>query len=187
MGHGTTPGRLTRAWRRLGELTYFATEWALLSVIPKGPPGPVMRWLFRAPVWQYRMGMARLLGPYVLLLTTTGRRTGLARVTALDYLPGREDDVYYVMSGWGPKADWYRNLLANPQVQVQVGTRHFDCRARPADTATYERLLVAYRERNPYADRLLKRWLGTPVDQVPFADLAASWPMVELRPSSATS
>ncbi len=171
----------------MGELAYFATEWALLSVIPKGPPGPLLRRLFRSPVWQYRMGMARLLGPYVLLLTTTGRRTGRARVTALDYLPDREDDAYYVMSGWGTKADWYRNLLANPQVHVQLGTQRFECRARPADTDTYQRLLVAYRERNPFADRLLKRWLGTPVDQVPLAELAARWPMVELRPSRAAA
>lgn len=185
MGHSRTAGSLSRAWRRIGELAYFATEWALLSVIPKGRPGLLRRWLFHAPVWQYRMGMARLLGPYMLLLTTTGRRTGRARVTALDYLPDPEADAYYIMSGWGTKADWYRNLLANPQVQVQVGTRHFACRARPADADTYRRLLVVYRERNPFADRLLKRWLGSPMDQVPLAELAARWPMVELRPSSA--
>ncbi len=38
-------------------------------------------------------------------------------------------DTYYVASGFGELADWYRNLRANPEVRVQVGWRKFRARA----------------------------------------------------------
>ncbi len=69
-----------------------------------------------------------------LLLTTTGRRTGEARTTALIY--GRDGDCYVIIaSRGGTPADpvWYGNLLANPAVQLQVGPDQF---AATAHTAT---------------------------------------------------
>ena len=41
-------------------------------------------------------------------------------------LDGRE----YVCSGWGAKTDWYKNILANPQVTVQVGQKIYSAKAR---------------------------------------------------------
>lgn len=59
-------------------------------------------------------GAARI----VLLLTTTGRKSGLARVTPLQY--EEVDGEYYVASARGAQADWYRNIKANPAVKVNV-------------------------------------------------------------------
>ncbi len=81
------------------------------------PPSTLMRTL-------YRLGLGHFIGGMILLLTTTGRKSGLPRVTPLQY--EEVDGLVYVASALGTKADWYRNILANPCVQVQVGPRRFE-------------------------------------------------------------
>ncbi|TQM13577.1 nitroreductase family deazaflavin-dependent oxidoreductase [Pseudonocardia kunmingensis] len=77
-----------------------------------------------------------------LLLTTVGRRTGTPRRTALFF---DEDDGRYVLVAshfaGGPRhPSWYLNLVANPDVQVQVRRERFAARARTATGAERERL-----------------------------------------------
>ncbi|MBX7268728.1 nitroreductase family deazaflavin-dependent oxidoreductase [Micromonospora sp. Llam7] len=72
-------------------------------------------------------------GVYTLLLTTRGRRSGALRRTALIY--GRAGDAYTVVASQGgdPRHPaWYLNMLAEPQVQVQVGAERFTARSRTA-------------------------------------------------------
>ena len=72
-------------------------------------------------------------GAPTLLITTTGRRSGLPRRTALIY--GRDGDRYLVVASNAGAADhplWFHNLLAQPRVRVQVGAEVFDAVARPA-------------------------------------------------------
>jgi deazaflavin-dependent oxidoreductase (nitroreductase family) len=59
----------------------------------------------------------------VLVLTTLGRKSGLPRSTPLQF--EEVDGVYYVASARGKKADWYRNLLSNPQAEVRVKDKNF--------------------------------------------------------------
>ncbi|MFD3743633.1 nitroreductase/quinone reductase family protein [Nocardia sp. NPDC058633] len=78
-----------------------------------------------------------------LVLTTVGRRTGLRRRTGLFF--GRDDDrLVLVASGSVPgRAEfpqWFRNLLATPEAEVQVGADRFRVRARVAEDAQYQRL-----------------------------------------------
>jgi deazaflavin-dependent oxidoreductase (nitroreductase family) len=72
-------------------------------------------------------------GVPVLLLTTTGRRSGKERTTPLIY--GRSGDDYLVVASHGgsPKPPaWFVNLSADPDVKVQVKGDRFDARARTA-------------------------------------------------------
>lgn len=71
----------------------------------------------------YAIGLGRLIGGIILLLTTTGRKSGLRRVTPLQYEKIGED--YYVGAARGVKADWVRNIQAFPQVDVRVGAKRF--------------------------------------------------------------
>ena len=71
-----------------------------------------------------------------LLLTTIGRRSGQSRTTPLIY--GQDGDRYLVVGSRGGAPEhpqWYRNLLAQPRVQVQVLGDRFQARARPASAA----------------------------------------------------
>jgi deazaflavin-dependent oxidoreductase (nitroreductase family) len=75
-------------------------------------------------------------GVTTLLLTTTGRRSGEARTTPLIY--GRAGDRYLVVASRGgapTHPDWYQNLVAQPDVQVQVMAERFKARARTATPA----------------------------------------------------
>ncbi|APY89953.1 nitroreductase family deazaflavin-dependent oxidoreductase [Streptomyces alfalfae] len=69
----------------------------------------------------------------VLILTTTGRKSGEPRSTPLIYRP-YGDAVLVVASNGGADAPplWYRNLEANPEVQVQIKGDRYTARARTA-------------------------------------------------------
>jgi deazaflavin-dependent oxidoreductase (nitroreductase family) len=73
-------------------------------------------------------------GVTTLLLTVRGRSSGKRYRTALIY--GRDGDNYIVVAskGGAPEhPEWYRNLVANPEVEVQVGGDRFKARARTAN------------------------------------------------------
>lgn len=76
-------------------------------------------------VANYRRGI----GPrrVVLLLTTIGRKSGQPRVTPLQF--EEVDDLIYIASARGKDADWFKNIIANPNVHVQISDRQFDARA----------------------------------------------------------
>ena len=68
-----------------------------------------------------------------LLLTTTGRKSGEKFLFPLFY--GQAGDSYFVIASKGgapAHPGWYRNLLANPAVEVQVGTAKMQAKARTA-------------------------------------------------------
>jgi deazaflavin-dependent oxidoreductase (nitroreductase family) len=170
--------------KRLAELYYFAGEYLTMMLVPHDSPGTVWRWLFKVPVWLYRIGFGGVMSEQVLLLTTIGRKSGKARVTALGYTHDSTTDTYYLTAGWEGRTDWYRNARANPRVHVQVGAHKFDCVAEPASEETAMRLLAEHARRNPFAGRLYARWTGVPFDEsdASLRLVAAHFPMVALHP-----
>ena len=100
------------------------TEIPPLRPRPKG----LMRLVLRMPGLLYRLGLGGLMRN-TLLLTTTGRRTGRPRATPVSYW--ETDGVFYVIAGSGTHADWHRNLVARPEVEVQVGRRRLEAIASP--------------------------------------------------------
>ncbi|HEY4042335.1 MAG TPA: nitroreductase family deazaflavin-dependent oxidoreductase [Rhodopila sp.] len=68
-----------------------------------------------------------------LLLTTTGRKSGQKYLFPLFY--GTTGDSYFVIASKGGAPEhpgWYRNILGNPEVDIQVGTARMHARARTA-------------------------------------------------------
>ncbi|MHB6911116.1 nitroreductase family deazaflavin-dependent oxidoreductase [Streptomyces sp. DB-54] len=83
-----------------------------------------------------------LAGQALLLLTTTGARSGLPRTTPACYLADADGRLAVFPSNGGaatPPA-WYRNLTAHPEVTVEVGARVFRARATEATGPTRDRL-----------------------------------------------
>jgi deazaflavin-dependent oxidoreductase (nitroreductase family) len=80
-------------------------------------------------------------GATILVLTTTGRKSGEPRKFALIY-DSRGDDLVVVASKGGApdQPGWYENLLAHPDASVQVRGERFDVRARTAEGAEREEL-----------------------------------------------
>ena len=77
----------------------------------------------------YVAGLGRLLGGWVLLLTTQGRRSGRRRATPLGYVPDASGGVLYLFRAAPGGADWLANLQANALVAVQVGRARRSVRA----------------------------------------------------------
>lgn len=71
----------------------------------------------------YAIGLGTVIGRIILLLTTVGRKSGLKRVTPLQY--EEIDGKYYLGSARGLQADWVRNIQCNPRVDVQVKSLRF--------------------------------------------------------------
>ena len=68
-----------------------------------------------------------------LLLTTAGRKSGEKYIFPLFY--GQDGNRYFIVASKGGAADhpgWYKNILANPDVEIQVGTAHMKAKARTA-------------------------------------------------------
>jgi deazaflavin-dependent oxidoreductase (nitroreductase family) len=85
-------------------------------------------------------------GSTVLLLTTTGRRSGKARTTPLIY--AREGDRYVIVASNGGAREhpgWYRNLELTPEVELQVEDDVFPAHAR---TASGEERELLWRKAN---------------------------------------
>ncbi len=93
----------------------------------------------------YRLSGGKLGGQFgkspVLLLNTTGRKTGKQRTTPLLYLRDGDDLVLVASYGGAPTHPvWWLNLLAKPEAEVEIGRKKLRVTARQADAAERERL-----------------------------------------------
>jgi deazaflavin-dependent oxidoreductase (nitroreductase family) len=80
-------------------------------------------------------------GAPVLLLTTTGRKSGQPRTTPLLYLRDGADLAVVASYGGDDRFPaWYHNLVANPEVGVELDGQKLRLRASVADPATKSRL-----------------------------------------------
>ena len=132
----------------------------------------------------YALGLGRLIGQIVLLLTTIGRKSGLPRVTPLQY--EEVDGAWYVASAKGTKADWFQNILANRHVQVRVKAYHIHGLAEPiTDPRQIADFLEFRLQRHPKMIGAILRSEGLPA-QLSRADLEAyaqKLAIVIIRPS----
>ncbi len=81
----------------------------------------------------------------LLLLHTTGAKSGLPRLAPLAYMTDGARLIVIASKGGAPRSpDWYFNLVANPDVRVEVGTEQFEAQAtvaqEPERTKLYEQM-----------------------------------------------
>jgi deazaflavin-dependent oxidoreductase (nitroreductase family) len=89
-------------------------------------------------------------GAPLLLLHTTGAKTGQARVHPVRYQELGDGFVVFASKAGAPvNPDWYHNLLANPRVRAEVGTETVELTARVADDETREPIWNAWKTANP--------------------------------------
>lgn len=96
---------------------------------------------------EFRANEGKVGGPFqggdLLLLTTTGARSGAERTTPLGYVRHGDALVLVASNLGGPRHPaWYHNLLAQPVVRVEVGTRTFEALAVPAEGARRDELFA---------------------------------------------
>jgi len=97
-------------------------------------------------------------GSTVLLLTTTGRRSGEPRTTPLIYAQDGARYVIVASKGGAPEhPGWYRNLRKTPAVELQMGREVFPALARTASGEERERLWRKANEVWPHFDEYAAR------------------------------
>ena len=124
-----------------------------------------------ANVWLYRLTGGWLGGRFpggapVCLVTVRGRKSGQLRTVPLLYLERGSDIVIVASKGGMPtNPDWYHNLLANPEVTVELGAETFKARATPVtDGPERDRLYAKMVEVMPgFADYEAKTTRKIPV------------------------
>jgi deazaflavin-dependent oxidoreductase (nitroreductase family) len=87
----------------------------------------------------------------LLLLTTIGAKSGQRRTTPMMYV--RDGNRLLVIAsnvGAPQHPDWYRNLLANPNVTVEIGAETYDATATVLEGAERQRLWDSIVQRNPF-------------------------------------
>jgi deazaflavin-dependent oxidoreductase (nitroreductase family) len=97
-------------------------------------------------------------GSTVLLLTTTGRRSGEPRTTPLIYAQDGDRYVIVASKGGAPEhPGWYLNLKKTPNLELQVGDEVFPARARTASGEERERLWRRANEVWPHYDEYARK------------------------------
>lgn len=120
------------------------------------PSRGLLRMAVRLPIWLYRARLGWLLGDRFLMLTHIGRNSGLPRHAVVEVVRhDKASGAYTIASGWGERADWFRNIRKTPAVVVQVGNRRFEATATRLSVAAAERELLDYAHRHPIAFREL--------------------------------
>ena len=100
----------------------------------------------------------RFEGRTLLLLHTKGAKTQEERINPVAYV--RDDGRYVVIASKGgapTNPDWYYNILANPQVTVEVGTEQFQARAEVAEEPERTRLYDKMVEMMPGFDEYRRK------------------------------
>jgi len=116
------------------------------------PPSKALRFGLRLPIFLYRIKLGWLLGDRFLMLTHTGRKSGLPRQTVIEVVKhDKETGTYYVVSGWGEKADWYRNIRKTPQVTFQVRGRKFQTTTEFISVEKANEVVSTYAREHPIA------------------------------------
>lgn len=103
---------------------------------------------------EFRANAGRVGGSWqgrdLLLLTTIGRKSGNAHTTPMAYTRDGDRLLVYASKGGAPKhPDWYLNLVANPEVVVEVGDERYDATAAPLRGGERDREYAAQAERMP--------------------------------------
>ncbi len=109
----------------------------------------------RQLIEDFRANRGKNGGPFagrpLLLLTTTGAKSGQRRTTPMMFIPDG-DRLLVIASNVGAPAhpDWYRNLVAHTDVTVEVGTETFDATAVVTQGAERDRLWTRIVELYPF-------------------------------------
>jgi len=122
---------------------------------------PTLRRLFHLPSQLYRWNCGWVLGRRFLLLTHTGRRSGLRHHTVLEVMDDRRaTGELIVMSAFGRDAGWLRNIQATPRFTITIGSQSFPACFRQLEAAEAIDVVAAYERRNRFAAPVIRAVLS---------------------------
>ena len=143
--------------------------------------GPIQRFLFRAPIGLYRVGLGGLLGNRFLQLEHVGRNSGETRRTVLEVLETDDDGCPVIASGFGEGSQWFKNVSADPEVWFTQGRTRTAATAGRLDRGRALEVFERYRVNHARAAKVLGKRIGVSlVDDLETA--AEQLPLFRLGP-----
>jgi deazaflavin-dependent oxidoreductase (nitroreductase family) len=119
-------------------------------------PSGLLRAAMRFPILLYRLNLGWLLGKRFLLLEHRGRKSGMIRKAVMEVVDhDAQKDSYIVAAAWANKSDWYKNIEAEPNVNIELGTKRFPAVAKTLSADEAAQHLNAYATQHPFAFRQL--------------------------------
>lgn len=108
----------------------------------------------RKVIEEFRTNGGKVGGPFeggtLLLLHTTGAKSGQPRISPLAYTPDGDRYIIIASKGGAPtNPDWYHNLVAHPDVTIEVGTEKFPAKATVVTGEERDQLYAKQAERMP--------------------------------------
>ena len=128
-------------------------------------PRGLSRLAFRLPIFLFHAHLGWIMGHRFLLLTHTGRKSGLPRQTVLEIVRyDKNTGACVVASAWGMKSDWFQNVMANPKIVYQVQNRRITGTAERLTAEEGAQELFEYAHHYRLAFRELARFMGYRLD-----------------------
>jgi deazaflavin-dependent oxidoreductase (nitroreductase family) len=137
----------------------------------------------RAPIALYRMRLGGLLGRRFLLLEHVGRTSGLRRRTVLEVVEIDAEGRPTIVSGYGERSDWFRNVSTDPRVAFTIARHRVPATALRLGREEAVEVFDRYRAAHPRAAEVIGRRIGVSlIDDVEGA--ARQLPLFRLRPDT---
>ena len=151
------------------------------------PPRGFKEIPWRLPIWLYRLKLGWLLRHRMLLLTHTGRVSSQPRKAVLEVIRyDKEQNVPYVVSGFGEKSQWFKNINHTPEVHIQIGRKHFPATAERLPEEEAIAVFKEYHDRHPNAIKNLSKMVGYEIGESDeeILDFMRLLPVIAFHPKS---
>lgn len=156
-----------------------------MTMVDRRPRG-LLRAFFRSPLLLYRLRLGWVFGHRLLYLAHRGRTSGRRREVVLEAVrwDPRTPEVT-VVSAWGARSDWFRNIQAAPALELRIGGQRWPApEHRVLDAAEMRAALEGYARAHPRAWATLapKMGLDPSLTDEQLAVAAERFPAVAFRP-----
>lgn len=154
------------------------------------PPRGIKAIPWRLPIYLYRCGLGWMLGGRFLLLRHWGRKSGKLRYAVLEIIHSAPDiDQYHVVSGFGIRSNWYKNIRKRSSVEIQVGRKRIAATAQQLNPSEGAEILFAYAQNNPGSLKALSKLMGYEIEFSPegIREFGRQIPVIRFTPSRQSS
>lgn len=128
------------------------------ALLPR--PNRLVLLTLKAPRILFNLGLGWIFGHRILVVTHRGRKSDLIHQTPLEVVRyDKQTRTSIVISAWGERSDWYRNVQKTPALQIQIDRERYVPDQRILTTDETERELAVYVEHHGLSARLISRIL----------------------------
>jgi deazaflavin-dependent oxidoreductase (nitroreductase family) len=147
-------------------------------------PSGVLRLLFRLPIALFKLHLGWLLDHRFLLLTHRGRTTGRVCRTVLEVIRyDAKTGESIVISGYGKRADWFRNIEKTPALSIAIGSNRFEPVQHILSASEAYDVLEQWQRQHPLEARIFRRLYDLPPEpsENALSRFVETYPLISFR------